>query len=96
MSDIKSITLNGETRQTSATTIAALVRELELAPEKVAVERNGGIVPRSTLDNATLATGDTLEIVHFVGGGDHEDRRNRQLHQPIDEYKKGYEHKTAA
>ncbi|MFL0355134.1 sulfur carrier protein ThiS [Erythrobacter sp. GH1-10] len=73
MSDIKSITLNGETRQTSAATIAALVRELELAPEKVAVERNGEIVPRSTLDNAALATGDTLEIVHFVGGGDHDD-----------------------
>lgn len=73
MSDIISITLNGEPRQTSATTIAALVRELELVPEKVAVECNREIVPRSTLEDASLADGDVLEIVHFVGGGDHVD-----------------------
>ncbi len=71
MSDTKSITLNGEARTTPAATIADLVRELELAPEKVAVERNGEIVPRSTLEDAPLSEGDTLEIVHFVGGGDH-------------------------
>lgn len=73
MSDTKTITLNGETRQTSTETIADLVRELELAPEKVAVERNGEIVPRSTLEEAALGDGDVLEIVHFVGGGDHAD-----------------------
>lgn len=72
MSDTISITLNGEPRQTSATTIASLVRELELEPQKVAVERNREIVPRSTLEEAPLADGDTLEIVHFVGGGDHD------------------------
>ncbi len=71
MIETKSIILNGETRKTSVTTIADLVRELELAPEKVAVERNGEIVPRSTLELAALGDGDTLEIVHFVGGGDH-------------------------
>ena len=67
----KSITLNGASHRTGATTIADLVRELDLAPEKVAVERNGEIVPRSTLGEAMLAEGDVLEIVHFVGGGDH-------------------------
>jgi thiazole synthase len=67
----KSITLNGAPHRTGADTIADLVRELELLPEKVAVERNGAIVPRSTLGEAALADGDTLEIVHFVGGGDH-------------------------
>ncbi|MGY6637908.1 MAG: sulfur carrier protein ThiS [Erythrobacter sp.] len=71
MTNPKTITLNGETRRTSALTIAQLVRELELAPEKVAVERNGEIVPRSTLGEAPLGDGDKLEIVHFVGGGDH-------------------------
>ncbi|TRD11325.1 sulfur carrier protein ThiS [Erythrobacter insulae] len=71
MSDIKSITLNGDPRQSPAATIADLVRELDLVPEKVAVERNGEIVPRSTLEDAPLADGDNLEIVHFVGGGDH-------------------------
>lgn len=72
---VKSITLNGEARRTSAATIADLVRELDLPPEKVAVERNGEIVPRSTLGEAALGEGDTLEIVHFVGGGDHQAAR---------------------
>lgn len=65
----KTITLNGESRSTQAGTIADLVRELDLAPEKVAVERNGEIVARSTLGEVGLADGDVLEIVHFVGGG---------------------------
>ena len=69
MSDTKNITLNGEPRQTSARTIADLVRELELEPAKVAVERNREIVPRSTLQDVLLTDGDVLEIVHFVGGG---------------------------
>ncbi|NVE95367.1 sulfur carrier protein ThiS [Altererythrobacter lutimaris] len=63
------ITLNGETRRTSATTIAALVAELGLDPAKVAVERNREIVARSTLAEAPLKQGDVLEVVHFVGGG---------------------------
>lgn len=69
MTDPKTITLNGAPHRSAAATIADLVRELELVPEKVAVERNGEIVPRSTLGEAPLAEGDRLEIVHFVGGG---------------------------
>ena len=64
-----SITVNGEPRRTAPGSIAELVRSLELDPAKVAVERNGEIVPRSTLASVLLADGDTLEIVHFVGGG---------------------------
>ena len=63
------LTVNGQPRRTAASTIAALVGELGLKPEKVAVERNGTIVPRSTLGDVALAEGDALEIVHFVGGG---------------------------
>jgi thiazole synthase len=67
-----SLTVNGEPRRIAVgATIAALVASLELNPQKVAVERNGEIVPRSTLADVTLSDGDTLEIVHFVGGGDH-------------------------
>ncbi len=69
MTQPKSLTVNGETRRTPAATIADLVRELGLKPEKVAVERNGEIAPRSTLEQVSLAEGDQLEIVHFVGGG---------------------------
>ena len=68
-----SITVNGDLRRVSAGSIADLVRSLDLDPAKVAVERNGVIVPRSTLAAVPLAAGDTLEIVHFVGGGQSED-----------------------
>ncbi len=65
------LTVNGEPRRApSGSSIADLVRALELDPAKVAVERNGVIVPRSTLGTVTLGDGDVLEIVHFVGGGD--------------------------
>ena len=69
MTALLTITVNGETRRTDATSIAALVRELGLEPEKVAVEHNGIIAPRSALGQSPLAEGDQLEIVHFVGGG---------------------------
>ena len=67
-----SVTVNGEPRRTSADTIAALVRELELDPAKVAVEHNGTIAPRSELAQHPIGEGDVLEIVHFVGGGQDE------------------------
>jgi thiamine biosynthesis protein ThiS len=64
-----SITVNGEPRRTTAATIAGFVHELGLKVAKVAVEHNGLIAPRSTLEQVPLADGDVLEIVHFVGGG---------------------------
>lgn len=74
MSAELSLTVNGEQRRIApGSSIADLVRTLELNPQKVAVERNGLIVPRSTLSQAHLANGDVLEIVHFVGGGDVEE-----------------------
>ena len=64
------LTVNGAPRRIAAgSTIAQLVTSLELNPQKVAVERNGGIAPRSALTQIALADGDVLEIVHFVGGG---------------------------
>jgi thiazole synthase len=65
----KSITLNGAPHRSAAATIADLVRELELVPEKVAVERNGEIVPKSTYNQVMIAAADRLEIVVAVGGG---------------------------
>jgi thiazole synthase len=64
------VTVNGEPRRVSAgATIAAMLRELDIAPARVAVERNLAIVPRSTLDEVAVANDDRFEIVHFVGGG---------------------------
>jgi thiazole synthase len=67
------LTINGEPRRAAPGSIADLVRSLELDPAKVAVERNGEIVPRSTLAAVSIADGDVLEIVHFVGGGQDDD-----------------------
>ncbi len=65
-----SVTVNGAHRRVAAdTSIAELVAELGLAPEKVAVERNLEIVPRSTLGDVMVEDGDDYEIVTFVGGG---------------------------
>jgi len=67
-----SITVNGEhKRVTAGLTIAQLAEELGLVPAKLAVERNLEVVPRSTLGQVIVEDGDELEIVHFVGGGDH-------------------------
>ena len=67
-----SITVNGEHKRVAdGLSIAQLASELGLVPEKVAVERNMAVVPRSTLDQVKVEDGDDYEIVHFVGGGDH-------------------------
>jgi thiazole synthase len=68
-----SIRVNGEHRRVvSGITFADLAAELGLEPTRVAVERNLEIVPRSTLAETSVDDGDEIEIVHFVGGGDHE------------------------
>ena len=65
-----SISVNGEHRRvTAGITIAELAAELGLVPEKVAVERNLEIIPRSTLGQVQVQDGDDYEIVTFVGGG---------------------------
>ena len=64
------IRINGEHRRVrGGMSIAQLALELGLDPEKVAVERNLAIVPRSTLGDVEVEDGDEYEIVTFVGGG---------------------------
>ncbi|WP_205411593.1 sulfur carrier protein ThiS [Sphingomonas carotinifaciens] len=66
------ISVNGEHKRVAAgLSLADLASELGLVPEKVAVERNMEVVPRSTLKDVCVEDGDDIEIVHFVGGGDH-------------------------
>jgi thiazole synthase len=65
-----SIRLNGEHRRVrQGMTLVELANELGFAPEKIAVERNLEVVPRSMLGAVAVEDGDDLEIVHFVGGG---------------------------
>ena len=64
------ITLNGEpARIEHAATIAALLEQLGLDPRTVAVEHNRRIVRRAQHAETPLGNGDTVELVHFVGGG---------------------------
>ena len=64
------ITINGESRQFPAPlTVAALVEALGYSGKRIAVERNGEIVPRGRHADVLLAEGDRLEIVVAVGGG---------------------------
>jgi len=64
------ITLNGESRSFDAgLTVSALIEQLGYQGKRIAVERNGEIVPRSAHGETQLLDGDRLEVVVAVGGG---------------------------
>ena len=64
------ILLNGESHPlSSGTQLAQLVHELGLEGKRLAVEINREIIPRSQYANTELKNGDTIEIVHAIGGG---------------------------
>jgi thiamine biosynthesis protein ThiS len=74
MKDVLTLLLNGEDRRFDTPdhgplSVLGLLTELGLDMRKVAVERNEEIVPRSRYAETWLASGDQLEIVHFIGGG---------------------------
>jgi len=62
------LTINGQEQDSAPVTLAKLVEQLGMKQDRVAVELNRSIVPREQWAE-TLAEGDQLEIVHFVGGG---------------------------
>jgi thiamine biosynthesis protein ThiS len=63
--------INGEQREFPGEqlTLAALVEQLGMKSDRVAVELNRDIVPRDRWPETSLHDGDRLEVVHFVGGG---------------------------
>jgi thiamine biosynthesis protein ThiS len=64
------VTVNGGARSLPAgCTVSRLLEILEVDPRRVAVERNGEVVPRRSYSDARLADGDRVEVVTFVGGG---------------------------
>ena len=64
------ITVNGSPLQIpEETTISGLLQQLELDPQLVAVEQNLEIVTKSEYATRKVLGGDSIEIVHFVGGG---------------------------
>ena len=64
------VKINGENREVDdGLTLTALLESLQIRPGRVVVERNRDIVPRDSYNATLINDGDTLEIVHFVGGG---------------------------
>jgi len=67
------VTINGQEREfpelPAPVKLVELLQVLELKSDRVAVEHNGSIVGRGEWAEATIGSGDRLEIVHFVGGG---------------------------
>ena len=64
------IVLNGQAKTLAGPlSVAALVAELGFTGKRIAVERNGEIVPKSTYAEVMIAANDRLEIVVAVGGG---------------------------
>jgi sulfur carrier protein len=66
-----SITVNGAAYTCRAPTqrVSDLVRDLSLEGKRIAIERNGEIVPRSKHSQTLLVDGDKIEVVAAVGGG---------------------------
>jgi thiamine biosynthesis protein ThiS len=64
------IRVNGEHRRIMGpVSVADMIREIGLDPQRVAVERNLAVVPRSLLGEVAVEDGDDYEIVRIVGGG---------------------------
>ncbi len=61
--------VNGKEYSTERDTVMQLLKELDIAPERVAIEVNLKIIRRSDFENYLLKDGDSVEIVNFVGGG---------------------------
>ena len=64
------ITLNGDPAEVEeGSSLAALLAELRVTPERVVVEHNARVLRAPDLDSAVLRAGDEVEVVQFVGGG---------------------------
>ena len=64
------VQINGEDRNFDVSLpLSALVEQLGMKADRVAVELNRNIVPRAQWAQTQVSEGDRLEIVHFVGGG---------------------------
>lgn len=63
------VKINGESVSADGMTVRGYLLSVSYDPMRVAVERNGDIVPKSAYDETILLDGDTVEVVRFVGGG---------------------------
>lgn len=67
------LVVNGQPREldglASPAPLVSVLERLELRPDRIAVELNGEIAPRTKWTQLTVADRDRIEVVHFVGGG---------------------------
>ena len=63
------IKINGKEFDIAGKTLADYLAATNYDPRRIAVERNGDIVPKSQYGETVLKDGDVIEIVSFVGGG---------------------------
>ena len=71
--------INGNEYSTGISSLTDLLKELDIMPERVAVEVNLRIIRRQDFAHYQLCDGDDIEIVYFVGGGDVIRRDNTKM-----------------
>ena len=63
------VKFNGKDLELAGKTLAEYLASANYDPKRIAVERNGEIVPKAKYNETVLAADDVLEVVRFVGGG---------------------------
>lgn len=63
------VKINGESLDMAGKSLIAYLESANYDPRRIAVERNGEIIPKSRYDEIWLEDGDSVEVVSFVGGG---------------------------
>lgn len=63
------VKINGKQMDIAGKTLMEFLATTTYDPRKIAVERNGEIVPKAKYENTILQQDDTIEVVSFVGGG---------------------------
>lgn len=63
------VRINGKDIEAAGQNLLAYLTDQEYHTDRIAIELNGAIVSRKDYDKVTLKDGDSMEIVHFVGGG---------------------------
>ena len=63
------VKINGESKDVAGMTLTVYLATTKYDPKRIAIERNGDIVPKAQYSQTVLKDGDSIEIVSFVGGG---------------------------
>ncbi len=63
------VKINGEELNVAGKSVSEYLATTNYDPKRIAVERNGDIVPKAQYDETMLCDGDVVEVVSFVGGG---------------------------